>query len=191
MAAYDAYRKVRMLILALTRRNVGNTTLMVDGTKNYNRPFNLIVDKADQGYDILNRSNGNSNLKIATIEDGLQQVLNSSRPIAIDHSTLAKVLTELTDDYSATLQKLSLSTDQLNQLFKVCILYQQRAIKFDELLMERFECKWWEFMRKSMIMIELAEIVGGSDNERQIETEFTKLKQILDDEKLLEPGQSR
>ena len=191
MAAYDAYRKVRMLILALTRRNVGNTTLMVDGTKNYNRPFNLIVDKADQGYDILNRSNGNSNLKIATIEDGLQQVLNSSRPIAIDHSTLAKVLTELTDDYSATLQKLSLSTDQLNQLFKVCILYQQRAIKFDELLMERFECKWWEFMRKSMIMIELAEIVGGSDNERQIETEFTQLKQILDDEKLLEPGQSR
>jgi len=189
MAAYDAYRKVRMLILSLTRRNVGNTTLMVEGTKNYDRPFNIIVENPDYGYDLYGQSNSNKNLKIATIDEGLQQVLNSSRPLAIDHSTLAKVLTELTDDYARLLQRLSASTDSVNQLFKVCLLYQHRANRLDELLMQRFSCKWYDLIQKSMIMIELEELVNGSDNEKEIEVEFAKLKQTLENEKLLEPGQ--
>lgn len=182
---------LKFLLSVFGQRQVGHTTLLLNGTKNYDRSFGVISHKMDFSNEILNMSNNSlgkafsiNNLsalaghKIPVIMDNaawsriLEEVIT-----ALENSIDDEVVTEMIKKERETVSK-SFST-VISGLMEITEIYQERTHTTESLLMEYLLCRPWQFSKKSKLKDQILEQVTRANSDKRIPELFKSLSQFI------------
>jgi hypothetical protein len=175
-------------------RQIGNTTLIKEGTKNYDREFGLIGYSKDSASDILSTSPGKG--KPYSI-DNLDSLKGKKMPIVVDHSAMINVLKyalyhlnnsmpmekvhqeieiESTRRVNAVSDKYVSVIDKLTRLTEI---YQERSHKVERLFLDSSILHWWQISERKKIKKQIIDTVMQSNQNELIPELFQGLEDIM------------
>ena len=176
-------------------RQVGNTTLMKEGLKNYNRDFALVSHTKGFADEIL-MSGCSDKGKPASI-DNLQTLVGSKMPVAVDHTVMVGLLKDTLHHLNnsvpidkhnqeieiqsrrrveAVTQKYVSIVDKLTRLTEI---YQERSHKVERLFLDLSILHWWEIRERKRIKKEIIDVIMQSNNDELIPELFKGLEDLI------------
>lgn len=135
----NTINRMKSLISAISRRSVGHTELMKQGTMNYDRPFAIIANTVDAAKRIAEAS---PNAKPFGMAD-LRGLVGTDWPVAIDHYQVQELLQSALIEISDRDFQIRRLSDIQEQMMKLVELYQERAHEIESISMDLLTCKWW------------------------------------------------
>lgn len=148
--------KTRKLVESLLsfiehNRKVGNTTLLLEGVRNYDRPFYILGWSQDHA---VEKCNGIPNAKPMSIQE-IESFMGIKEPIAIDPDVMGWLMGKVAyefDQMELQLERERLKTKQdvrkystvANELMTKVEDQQKVLINRGELLMKIGQMSWWE-----------------------------------------------
>lgn len=191
MERKDVLERLKILHSVFGRRQVGHTTLLVSGAKNYDREFGIISHKMDFSNQLLNLSE-NKMGKAFSINN-LSSLIGSKIPVAMDNAAwtieLERVISVLESCKSESeVQRMIESEVDRNSrsfntvikdLIEIAELYQERSHKTESAIMEYALCKPWEFRKKSKLKTNIINLITESNSDKRIPELFKSLNQLI------------
>lgn len=167
--------KLKMLLTAVGRRQVGHTTLMKKGVENYDREFGVIAHNKKYAEEIIDTS-GSKLGKPFSISN--LNVQGFSMPFVIDNATLSVLLEEV-----ISLMENSLTHDEIRKLtdpiMEMVEIYQARTHRIELLTLDRIKCGWWEVSKKTRLDKEICETITESNKDSRLDGIFEKFGQKI------------
>lgn len=160
--------KLQTLLRVMSRRQVGNTTLMKVGTDKYERPFLLLSHKLDFSKYVLD---GSENGKAVSMQSVEKAILANDVPVAIDHVVIQQAL----EESLAIVEKYEDAAKIIPDLMKLTEYFQQRTHDLESLSMKRQMCAPWDFSRKRQLDKEILDLIELSYEKKEAETMFHKI----------------
>lgn len=150
-----------MLLFLEHNRAVGNTALLLEGARNYNRPFYILGWSLEHATE---KCNGIPNAKPMSIH-AIESFMGIKEPIAIDSDVIAWLMGKVAYEFDKTelqLEKERLKTKQevhkyatvTNELMTKVEDQHKSLINRGELLMRIGQMSWWERIISAPRLIE-------------------------------------
>jgi hypothetical protein len=182
------------LLLLWGTRQIGNTTLAREGTKNYDREFGLISHTKGFAQDILSVSSGKG--KPYSI-DHLEAIIGEKMPIIVDHAAMVNVLKDVLHHLNNSMpidqvhqeierestRKVNLVTDKyvsvIDKLTRLTEIYQERSHKVERLFLDLTILHWWQFKEKKKLRKQIIDIIMESNSNELIPELFQGLEDLM------------
>ena len=184
--------RIRSLIMILGHRQVGHTTLLRDGVKNYDRPFAVIAHDTDFANHLLigSKAGLGKAFSMNSLSNHINSIIGSQLPIAIDHATLVNelglVLSLVEDSISnddaekmvkeAVNKSKEFQSDVIKALMDMSEIYQERTINIEALAMDYALCPWWRFSKKSKIKIKILHMIRENNTDPRLPSIFESIR---------------
>jgi hypothetical protein len=192
MSKEKTIKKLKSLVMVLSHRQVGHTTLMRVGIQNYDRPFGVIGHNKDLANSLLigSRDKLGKSFTISNLENSINSIISEGLPIAIDHAALVNeildAVTLLEDAPSeeevrslvakAVLEVRENQKDVLSALMEMVEIYQDRTISTESLALDYVLCPWWKISKKWKIRKDLLKTITESNQSQRLYDIFKSLK---------------
>ena len=188
--------QIRALLDAWSVRNIGNTTLMMEGVKNYDRDFMLVGVTKGHASDIL-RENKSKNIKTTSLDILHDNISVSHIPVVVDHAAMSQLLesalhhllnsvplievnnqiekesarriSRISDQYDAIIDKLTTLAEK----------YQTRCHRIERLSLDLVILNFWEFKEKRRLKREILKVMAESMQDPLISELFEDLKKLV------------
>jgi hypothetical protein len=131
--------KIKSLISAISKRGIGHTELMKQGTMHYDRPFAIVANTMDSAKRLAEGSDLAKPVTIST----LNQLIGTDLPVAIDHYQVQELLQSALIEISDRDFKLQRAMTIQEKMMTLVELYQNRAHEIESISMDLLTCKWW------------------------------------------------
>jgi hypothetical protein len=167
--------KLKMLLSAVGRRQVGHTTLIKKGVENYDREFGVIAYNKKYAEEIIDTS-GSKLGKPFSISN--LNVQGFRIPFVIDNGALSVLLEEVISvmENSLTYEEIRKLTNPIMEMVEI---YQARTHRIELLTLDRIKCKWWEFSKKARLDKEICETITESNKDSRLDEIFEKFGQKI------------
>ena len=162
--------RIKDLIIAIGNRQVGNTTLMIKGTENYDRPYGVISHSEEYAEDLM--TGGKSGLGKGFTIDNLDAIKETQIPVLIDNAALAHFLERVVRDMEDSITKEDVNK-LMNPIREMAEIYQDRSHQLEESVLNYMLCPWWAPGRRREMKDEMLEKIKGFHGSK-------KLNKILD-----------
>lgn len=188
---------LKILIDLWTTRQIGNTTLTLEGAKNYNREFGFIGNTKGHAKDILEMSGSSNGLPLS-----LETVVKNSQgkapmPVIIDHYVMAQLLecalhhllnSVPSVEVQNTIEKesnrrISIVSAQydaiIDKLTTLAEKYQTRCHRIERLSLDLVILNFWEFKERKRLKREILKVMAESMQDPLIGELFDDLKKLV------------
>jgi hypothetical protein len=175
-------------------RQIGNTTLIKEGTKNYDREFGLIGYSKDSASDILSTSPGKG--KPYSI-DNLDSLKGKKMPIVVDHTAMVNVLKYALYHLNNSMpmekvhqeierestRRVNVVSDKyvsvIDKLTRLTEIYQERSHKVERLFLDSSILHWWQISERKKIKKQIIDTIMQSNQNELIPELFQGLEDIM------------
>jgi len=175
-------------------RQIGNTTLTKEGTKNYDREFALVSHTKGFAQDILSTSPGKG--KPYSI-DNLDLLKGEKMPIVVDHAAMVNVLRDTLHHLNNSMpidqvheevekesrRRVNLVVDKyvsvIDKLTRLTEIYQERSHKVERLFLDLSILHWWQISERKKIKKEIIDTIMQSNHNELIPELFQGLEDIM------------
>lgn len=175
-------------------RQIGNTTLTKEGTKNYDREFGLVSHTKGFAQDILSTSPGKG--KPYSI-DNLDLLKGEKMPIVVDHAAMVNVLRDTLHHLNNSMpiaqvheevekesrRRVNLVVDKyvsvIDKLTRLTEIYQERSHKVERLFLDLSILHWWQISERKKIKKEIIDTIMQSNHNELIPELFQGLEDIM------------
>jgi hypothetical protein len=182
---------LKFLLSVFGQRQVGHTTLLLNGTKNYDRSFGVISHKMDFSNEILNMSN--NPLGKAFSINNLSALAGYRIPVTMDNAAWSRILNEVihviensTDNsiFHETIKKereevAKSFSEIIAGLMEISQIYQERTHITESLILDYLLCKPWQFFKGRKIRKQIIEQISKSNKEKRIPEIFKSLNEFI------------
>ena len=176
-------------------RQIGNTTLMKEGLKNYNRDFALVSHTRVFAQEIL--ESGCSNKGKPVSMDQLQTLIGLKIPVAVDHASMVGLLKEtlhhLRNSVPIYIHNHEIETEShrrvqavtekyvsvIDKLTRLTEIYQERSHKVERLFLDLIILHWWQFKEKKKLRKQIIDIIMESNGNELIPELFQGLEDLM------------
>lgn len=188
---------LKILIDLWTTRQIGNTTLTLEGAKNYTREFGFIGNTKGHAKDILEMSGSSNGLPLS-----LETVVKNSQgkapmPVIIDHYVMAQLLecalhhllnSVPSVEVQNTIEKesnrrISIVSAQydaiIDKLTTLAEKYQTRCHRIERLSLDLVILNFWEFKERKRLKREILKVMAESMQDPLIGELFDDLKKLV------------
>jgi len=97
-------------------RGVGHTTLLIEGAKNYNKPFYIMGANIRQAKDLVFQS-GNKNARPITLENVPEALRGTDLPIMVDQHPITKIVDGYEDEIRMLRREIGELRGEISQLW--------------------------------------------------------------------------
>jgi hypothetical protein len=170
--------QIKDLIVAIGNRQVGNTTLMMKGTSNYDRPYGVISHSAEYAEDLMTGSNPGLG-KGFTIDD-LDAIKETQIPVLIDNAALAYFLEKIVKDMEESITKED-AKKLMNPIMEMAEIYQDRSHQLEESVLSYMLCPWWAPGRRREMKEEMLEKIKGFHGSKKLNKIFDNFRNNLNE----------
>jgi|LakMenEpi05May12_1017382.scaffolds.fasta_scaffold00095_12 hypothetical protein len=132
--------KIKSLISAISKRGIGHTELMRQGTNHYDRPFAIVANTMDSA----KRLAGESDLATPVTISNIDHLIGSDLPVAIDHYQVQQLLQSALIEISDRDFKLQRAMTIQEKMMTLVELYQKRAHEIESISSDLLACNWWD-----------------------------------------------
>lgn len=175
-------------------RQIGNTTLTKEGTKNYDREFGLVSHTKGFAQDILSTSPGKG--KPYSI-DNLDLLKGEKMPIVVDHAAMVNVLRDTLHHLNNSMpiaqvheevekesrRRVNLVVEKyvsvIDKLTRLTEIYQERSHKVERLFLDLSILHWWQISERKKIKKEIIDTIMQSNHNELIPELFQGLEDIM------------
>jgi hypothetical protein len=175
-------------------RQIGNTTLTKEGTKNYDREFGLVSHTKGFAQDILSTSPGKG--KPYSI-DNLDLLKGEKMPIVVDHAAMVNVLRDTLHHLNNSMpiaqvheevekesrRRVNLVVDKyvsvIDKLTRLTEIYQERSHKVERLFLDLSILHWWQISERKKIKKQIIDTIMQSNHNELIPELFQGLEDIM------------
>lgn len=182
------------LLLHWGTRQIGNTTLIKEGTKNYDREFGLISHTKGFAQDILSTTPGKG--KPYSI-DNLDLLKGQKMPIVVDHAAMVNVLKDTLHHLNNSMpidqvnleierestRKVNLVSDKyvsiIDKLTRLTEIYQERSHKVERLFLDLSILNWWQISERKKIKKQIIDTIMQSNHNELIPELFQGLEDLM------------
>jgi hypothetical protein len=186
---------LKTLLAFWKTRQVGNTTLMKEGLKNYNRDFALVSHTKGFAKEIL--ETGCSDKGKPFSMDDLQTLIGSKIPVAVDHAVMVGLLEDTLhhiinsvpiDKHNKEIESESRRRVEVvtrkyvsivDKLTRLAEIYQERSHKVERLFLDLSILHWWEIRERKRIKKEIIDVIIQSNNDELIPELFKGLEDLI------------
>lgn len=183
------------LLLHWEDRQVGNTTLMKEGLKNYNRDFALVSHTKGFAEEIL-KSGCSDKGKPASM-DHLETLIGAKIPVAVDHAVMVGLLKDTLHHINNSIpidkhnhevetqsrRRVEAATEKyvgvIDKLTRLTEIYQERSHKVERLSLDLTILHWWQFKERKNIKKQIIDIVMESNTNELITELFKGLEDLM------------
>lgn len=175
-------------------RQIGNTTLTKEGTKNYDREFGLVSHTKGFAQDILSTSPGKG--KPYSI-DNLDLLKGEKMPIVVDHAAMVNVIRDTLHHLNNSMpiaqvheeiekesrRRVNLVVDKyvsvIDKLTRLTEIYQERSHKVERLFLDLSILHWWQISERKKIKKQIIDTIMQSNHNELIPELFQGLEDIM------------
>lgn len=188
---------LKILIDLWTTRQIGNTTLTLEGAKNYTREFGFIGNTKGHAKDILEMS-GNPNGLPLSLETAIKNSQGKApMPVIIDHYVMAQLLecalhhllnsvpsvevqNTIEKESSRRISIVSAQYDAIiDKLTTLAEKYQTRCHRIERLSLDLVILNFWEFKERKRLKREILKVMAESMQDPLIGELFDDLKKLV------------
>lgn len=185
---------IRNLSALWGTRQVGNTTLIREGTKNYDREFALVSHTKGFATDVLSVSGGVG--KPFSI-DNLNALEGQKIPVVVDHAAMVNVLKDALYHLNNSLpidrvheeiekeshRKVKETSEKyvsiIDKLTRLTEIYQERSHKVERLFLDLSILHWWQISERKKIKKQIIDTIMKSNHNELIPELFQGLEDLM------------
>lgn len=168
--------KIKDLIIAIGNRQVGNTTLMMKGTENYDRPYGVISHSVEYAEDLLSRNKSELG-KGFSIND-LDAIKETQIPVLIDNAALVHFLESVVKDMENSITKED-AKKLMDPIMEMAEIYQDRSHQLEQSVLSYMLCPWWAPGRRREMKDEMLEKIKGFHGSKKLNKIFDNFRNNL------------
>ena len=168
--------KIKDLIIAIGNRQVGNTTLMIKGTENYDRPYGVISHSVEYAEDLLSRNKSGLG-KGFSIND-LDAIKETQIPVLIDNAALKNFLESVVKDMENSITKED-AKKLMDPIMEMAEIYQDRSHQLEQSVLSYMLCPWWAPGRRREMKDEMLEKIRGFHGSKKLNKIFDNFRNNL------------
>jgi hypothetical protein len=168
--------RIKDLIIAIGNRQVGNTTLMMRGTENYDRPYGVISYSVEYSEDILAKSKHGLG-KGFSIND-LDAIKETQIPVLIDNAALVIFLESIVKDMENSITKED-AKKLMDPIMEMAEIYQDRSHQLEQSVLSYMLCPWWAPGRRREMKDEMLEKIKGFHGSKKLNKIFDNFRNNL------------
>jgi hypothetical protein len=168
--------RIKDLIIAIGNRQVGNTTLMMKGTENYDRPYGIISHSVEYSEDLLSKNKTGLGKGFAI--SNLDKIKETQIPVLIDNAALVNFLENVASDMENSITKED-AKKLMDPIMEMAEIYQDRSHQLEESVLSYMLCPWWAPGRRREIKNEMLEKIKGFHGSKKLNKIFDNLRNNL------------
>jgi len=168
--------QIKDLIVAIGNRQVGNTTLLMKGSENYDRPYGVISHSAEYAEDLMTGNKAGLG-KGFTIDD-LDSIKETQIPVLIDNAALAHFLEKVVRDMEDSITKED-AKKLMNPIMEMAEIYQDRSHQLEQSVLSYMLCPWWAPGRRREMKDEMLEKIRGFHGSKKLNKIFDNFRNNL------------
>jgi hypothetical protein len=168
--------KIKDLIIAIGNRQVGNTTLMMKGTENYDRPYGVISHSVEYSEDLLSRNK--SELGKGFSINNLDAIKETQIPVLIDNAALVHFLESVVKDMENSITKED-AKKLMDPIMEMAEIYQDRSHQLEQSVLSYMLCPWWAPGRRREMKDEMLEKIKGFHGSKKLNKIFDNFRNNL------------
>jgi hypothetical protein len=170
--------KIKDLIVAIGNRQAGNTTLLMKGTENYDRPYGVISHSAEYAEDLLSKNKTGLGKGFA-IND-LDAIKETQIPVLIDNAALKNFLETVVRDMENSITKDD-AKKLMDPIMEMAEIYQDRSHQLEQSVLSYMLCPWWAPGRRREMKNEMLEKIKGVHGSKKLNKIFDNFRSNLNE----------
>ena len=182
------------LLLLWGTRQIGNTTLIKEGTNNYDLEFGLISHTKGFASEILSNSPGKG--KPYGI-DNLDVLKGLKIPIVVDHTVMVSILKDVLHHLDNSMpidqvhkeiekestRRVNVIADKyvsvIDKLTRLTEIYQERSHKVERLFLDLSILHWWQVSERKKLKKQIIDTIMQSNHNELIPELFQGLEDLV------------